>query len=351
MCDGILKRHATSGHRLRLALTLAISAAGAALAYLLGLPLPFLLGPLLACLAAALAGLPLKGHKPTSDAMRTVLGVAIGATITPALFARLPEMAASVALVPLLIVAIGVTGYPVLRRLFGFDAATAWYGAMPGGLQDMLAFGEEAGGDVRALGLIHATRVLIVVTVLPFFMAGAMGLDLSQPPGEPAASVPPHELAVQALCAVGGWWIAARVGLFGASILGPMIAAAALSLTDVLHVRPPQEAIVAAQFFIGFGVGVKYVGVTAHELRRDVLAGIVYTAAIMVVAGVFAAVSITLVGTPLVESLLAFSPGGQAEMVILALVAGADVAFVVTHHVTRLVLVILGAPLARRWLG
>ena len=45
------------------------------------------------------------------------------------------------------------------------------------------------------------------------------------------------------------------------------------------------------------------------------------------------------------DALLAFAPGGQAEMTVLALIVGADVAFVVAHHVLRLVIVILGAPL------
>lgn len=51
---------------------------------------------------------------------------------------------------------------------------------------------------------------------------------------------------------------------------------------------------------------------------------------------------------PLVPALLAFSPGGQAEMAVLALVAGVDVAFVITHHLARITLVIIGAPLIRK---
>mgnify|MGYP002651897168 CR=1 FL=1 len=42
-----------------------------------------------------------------------------------------------------------------------------------------------------------------------------------------------------------------------------------------------------------------------------------------------------------VEGFLAFAPGGQAEMTVLAIVVGADLGFVVVHHLTRLVLVIL----------
>ena len=49
-----------------------------------------------------------------------------------------------------------------------------------------------------------------------------------------------------------------------------------------------------------------------------------------------------------VEGFLAFAPGGQAEMTVLAIIVGADLGFVVVHHLTRLVLVILGAPLGAR---
>jgi uncharacterized membrane protein AbrB (regulator of aidB expression) len=48
------------------------------------------------------------------------------------------------------------------------------------------------------------------------------------------------------------------------------------------------------------------------------------------------------------ETLLAFAPGGQAELTVLALIVGADMAFVVAHHVLRIFSVILGAPIAAR---
>ena len=51
---------------------------------------------------------------------------------------------------------------------------------------------------------------------------------------------------------------------------------------------------------------------------------------------------------PPMEALLSFAPGGQAEMTVLALIAGADVAFVIAHHVLRMVTVIVGAPIAAR---
>ena len=64
----------------------AIGLVGAGTFIFAGLPLPWLLGPIAACLLAALAGVRLRGIAPLNDAMRTILGVAVGATLTPAVW-------------------------------------------------------------------------------------------------------------------------------------------------------------------------------------------------------------------------------------------------------------------------
>jgi membrane AbrB-like protein len=194
--------------------TAPIAASGVAVFALLGLPLPFLLRPLAACLLAALAGIRLRGMGWLGRAMRTILGLAVGSAITPELAQRLPEMAYSIALVPLFVFVIGAIGYPFFRRLHGFDPPTAYYAAMPGGLQDMLVFGEAAGANVRTLSLIHATRVLTIVSVASILLTGVWGLPLTAAPGEPAANLPPLQ-ALLVITAPIGWWAALRVRLFG----------------------------------------------------------------------------------------------------------------------------------------
>jgi len=220
----------------------------------LGLPLPWLLGPILACLIAALIGLPMKGIKPVNDAMRTILGVAVGATFTVPLLLSMGAMWPTLILIPLMVLSIGLLGVPYFQRIWGFDFATSYYAAMPGGLQDMLLFGEEAGGNVRTLSLVHATRVLVIVVALPFILQSVWGADLTNPPGAPATDLPPTQMLIMVLCAFAGWQIARAVGMFGASILGPLILTAIVSLIGFLEHRPPAEAIWMAQFFIGMTV-------------------------------------------------------------------------------------------------
>ncbi|WP_199259179.1 AbrB family transcriptional regulator [Paracoccus binzhouensis] len=334
-----------TGRRL---LTFALAAIGGALFLALRLPLPLLLGPMLACLIAALAGAPLAGAGGFGIFMRTFLGVAVGASITPQVLGELPEIAASLALVPVFIGAIALVGYPLFRRVFGFDHPTAWYAAMPGGLQDMLVFGEEAGGDVRALSLVHATRVLVIVTVAPLIMQSFWGVDLSQPPGAPIRGTDPVEIGLMVAAGLVGWKLAERLGLFGASILGPMVLAAGLSLSGLIQHRPPAEIIQAAQFFIGVAVGVKYVGITGRELRIDVTAGLVYAMFLALISLAFIELITHLGLAPTLDAFLAYLPGGQAEMVVIAIIAGADLAYVVSHHLLRMIIVITLSPLVSK---
>ncbi|MEP2981473.1 MAG: AbrB family transcriptional regulator [Lentilitoribacter sp.] len=325
-----------------------ISLLGAVSFIYLNVPLPYLLGPIFFCLIAAIVRVPMSGIKPVSDAMRTILGVAIGASITPELFTRLDTMIGSVAFVPLMLIVIGAVGVPYFR-FAGFDKPTSFYAAMPGGLQDMLAFGEEAGGDVRALSLIHATRVLVIVAVLPFFLQFFREVDLTVLPGIAADQTSISQMLIMVFCAVFGWWAARKIKLFGASILGPLIVAMILSLSGILTVRPPTEAILLAQFFIGLGIGVKYVGITLKEIRHDITAAIGFCVVLGVISFVFIELVLLLGLGSDIDTLLSFAPGGQAEMAVIAIVAGADVAHVVAHHLVRIVMVIIGAPLFARF--
>lgn len=333
---------------LRRATTFVVAILGAALFYVAGLPLPLLLGPMALCLSLALLGVKMQDAGVVGTFMRTFLGVAVGASITPDTVRHLPDFALSLLFVPVFIALIGAVGYPLFRYVFKFNHPTAWYAAMPGGLQDMLVFGEEAGGDPRALSLIHATRVLFIVTLAPMVMTFYWGTDLTQAPGRPASDIDPVQLALLLVCGLAGWKLAERVGLFGASILGPMILTAALSMAGLVTTRPPAEIIWAAQFFIGIAVGVKYSGITWKEVQIDIGAGIAYGILLALISlAFFEMVVLAGVAEPL-NAFLAFLPGGQAEMVVIAIIAGGDLAYVVSHHLLRIVLVIMIAPLIAR---
>jgi len=330
--------------------TFVIAAVGAALFWWFDFPLPFLFGPMAACLVAAFSGISLKGFGQVSTGARTILGVAVGATLTPALLLQLPQVAASLAIVPLYIALIGLIGVPFFKRVCGYDTATAYYAAMPGGLQDMVIFGQEAGANPRILSLVHATRVLLIVTLAPVLLVSLFGVTLSNPIGAPVSSLPWHELTLMGGAAIVGWKGGERLGLFGASILGPMLVAACFAIIGLIEHRPPKEAILAAQFFLGTALGVQYMGITLREFRKIIAAAVVFVVLVAVLAAGLALAIPHVVPMGQLEAFLAFAPGGQAEMTVLAIVAGADLGVVIAHHLVRIVVVITCAPLAARWI-
>lgn len=336
--------------RMKYRLTTALIALlGVSLFVWLQLPLPFLLGPMFLCLVFALGGAKMEGMGLLGTGFRTILGVAAGASITPAAVAKLPEVALSLAIVPLFILSVALLSFPLMRRVFGFDRVTSYFCAMPGGLQDLVVFGELAGGNLRVLSLVHATRILLIVSAAPFVLDWIWEVDLLARPGLPSTEVPLSQIGWMIFAGLAGWGIAHRLRVFGASIIGPMVLTAGLSLTGVITGRPPAEMIWACQFFIGMAVGSKYVGVTWAELRRVVLAGSLNGGLLAAVSAVFI-LSISHLGlAPPLEAFLAFLPGGQGEMVVLAIIAGADLGFVVLHHILRIALVVTCAPLALRF--
>ncbi|MEC9367741.1 MAG: AbrB family transcriptional regulator [Pseudomonadota bacterium] len=339
--------------RARIALALAVGSAGAALFLYLVLPLPWMLGSLAACLVAAIARLPVKGPSFLIAPARAILGLAVGAAFTPALIARLPEMAVSLAFIPPFVLLIAGLGVPFYRYVGRMDPATAFYSAMPGGFQDMIAMGRDAGAKERQLTLAHSARVLLIVFALPFWVEWSEHLQI----GERAAAVQhwtgydPLNVLVLLACAAAGWWAALKIGLSGAPLVGPMIACAAITISGFATLHLPSEVLNLAQLALGTHAGCQFAGVTWREFAGTVTTALAYTALLLGLTAAFSLVVVALTGLEQLPVVLAFSPGGQSEMNVIAIVLGADIAYVALHHLFRLAIVVLGAQVLYRVLN
>lgn len=332
------------------ALALLLGACGSILFVGLGLPLPWFLGALTACLVASVIGLPIARPAPLSIPMRAVLGVAVGSAYTPALLDRLPGMLGSLAmLVPFMamIIAIGMVFY---ERVAKFDRPTAFYSAVPGGLTDMTTMAEETGANVRAIILVQASRILVIVFALPLWLQWHDGLSVGQAFATRVrlAEIAPIDGLAMIAMGWGGWWTARRIGLAGAPIVGPMLASGIAHALGYTSAKVPLEVLIVAQVSVGTMLGCQFRGLTLKEFTGTMTWGIGNALVLLVVTGAVAAAVSRITGFDPVSVLLAFAPGGQTELNLLAYVLGLDVAYVALHHLMRLAVVILGAQLVFR---
>lgn len=337
----------------RFALALAVGGLGAAVFLHFQWPLPWMLGPMLACTLAAIARVPVSASPLVRPPMSIVLGVLLGASFTPELFGQLA------AWIPTLL---GLTAYLVFagflcvvyfRKVGGYDMPTAYFSGMPGGLIEMVLLGQERGGDARRIALVHSTRILLTVLSLPFVIPLLGGGSIG---GRPAVGVPLGEAAGEAmlwLVVTGalGVFLGRRLNLPAPFLLGPMIVSGFVHIVGLTHSSPPRELVWIAQLVLGATLGCRFVGTRPAEMVRMLVLSLGSFVVLIASAVAFALILAALTPFDASTIFLAYAPGGLVETSVIALALQLEVAFVASHHIVRIVLVMAAAEPIFRLLG
>ncbi|WP_434618022.1 AbrB family transcriptional regulator [Tabrizicola sp. M-4] len=342
-----------------ISMTLALGGLGGGLALLLHLPLALLLGSLVVTGVIAAAGwkpfgravlLPLR----LRSAFVPVIGVAIGGAFTPAVVAEAgawwPSLLALLLFLPL---AHGV-GYFIYTR-GGLPRLESFFGSVPGGLIETVQMGEEAGGDVRLMTVLQFLRLILTIVFVPLIFMVLTGGAVGSASGAalPAASVPLTVQEVAVLLAAGALGVlVGRALRFPAAIMtGPVLFSAVAHAAGLVHGVPPAWLVGVTQVVVGCGLGVRFAGAERAMLWRAGRLAVVNAIVALGLAYGFAVLLAPWVGEPAAAVFLAFAPGGLAEMSLIALSLQMSVVYVTVHHVARIVVSVLMAKGARRWIG
>lgn len=333
-----------------IALALALGGLGGWAANLLHLPLAWMIGAMLTTTVASLAGAPLAMAVPLRTMMVAVLGVMLGSGFTPEILAAAGAWTVSLAAIALYIAVCGGAGMLYFRRLCGYDSITAYFSAMPGGLSEMVMVGTALGGDGRIISLIHATRIMLVVLAIPFAFQFGGALDLADRPaiGPALTELPAIDYLILGLTGILGYFGARALRVPAASVVGPMVFSAAVHLAGLTTAKPPAEIVACAQVAVGTALGARFAGTPMRLIGRTLLASFGVTVLLVGITVLFAVALHAATALPTGPIVLAFAPGGLAEMSLIAIALGADAAFVAVHHIVRIFLIVVLAPFAFR---
>ena len=332
-----------------LMLTLGLGAGGGLVFWWLAMPLPWMLGALLATMTGAVAGLPLRGPVRIRGAVVAVIGVLLGAGFTPELLGQLGDWMLTLGGLALYLALSLVLLIPWFRRIGRFDARTAYFAAMPGGLSEMVELAESAKADVPKVILAQSLRIVTTIAVVAVWFRWVQGVEVGQAPGQAGfAQVALVDLAILAAAAVAGSLAGVALRLPAPTLMGPMLVSAALHLAEVTRSAPPAELVILAQIVLGTILGCRFTGMRARAFLPAVGLSLGATILMLGLAFGFASVLHGLTGLDPAQILLAYAPGGLTEMSLVALALQAEAAFVATHHVVRIMIVLVAAPLAYR---
>lgn len=333
----------------RLAETLVVAVVGGVALGLIGVPAGFLSGSILAVAGAALAGRPMLVPAPLARVIFVVIGVSLGAVVTPETLRGMATYPVSIAVLLVAMACVGVGGAAYLRAVHGWDTVDAYLAASPGAMSQVLALASELGADIRAIAIVQSVRVVIVAVGLP---AGLSLLGLAghavRPPVGPLTFAVLDELAILLAASTAGAIAAYRLRVPGGLLFGAMFTSAVLHGTGLIHAVLPSWVASAAALALGAIIGARFANMPLRLLANFLGAGFGSFAVAVTIAAAFGAALIAVLSLNIAEVMIAFAPGSVDAMMLLALALNLDPVYVGAHHVMRIFFVSLSMPLLAR---
>ena len=329
-------------------LTPLAGAAGGALASLIGWPLPWMVGSLLAViLLRCLGGLDLREVPGARKGGQWLVGTGIGLHFSPAVLEQVLAHGGLLLAGALLTSLTSLIGIALLRAA-GHDRATAFFASMPGGASEMVNLGQRNGAQAGEVAAGQSLRLLLVVLLVPALFQWWLGAApaLAQTHGHS------QPLALAALLTGG-----ALLALLGQRLrqpnpwlLGPILfaAAGAVWLDQPLSLPPGTSEL--GQWLIGSALGCHF----SREFFRRAprfLALVLGATLLAMCAAALAAEALGWLGALDQRSLmLGMMPGGIAELSLTAEALALSVPLITGLQVLRLMCVLfLAEPAFRLW--
>jgi uncharacterized protein len=331
---------------LRLGETVAVAVAGGALATRLGVPAGWLSGSMLFVALAAICGRPMLVPMPLQRVFFVLMGILLGGVVTPETLHGILTWPFSIAVLAISTLCMIVASSSYLRHVHGWDRVSAVFGASPGSMAQVMLLSTEYRADVRAIAVVQTVRGLLLTAGLPL---GLALFGLAEPSTTltrgGAASNTVTELTV--LFAVS---IAAGLAMFwlrlpGGLLFGTMLGSAVLHGGGFVHATLPEWLAIAGVMGVGALTGARFAGTSPRLIVAYLGAALGSFAVVVSIASVFCLLVARVLSVRIADAVIAFAPGAQDTMMVLALAMHLDPVFVGAHHLARFVVVSIAVPL------
>ena len=321
---------------------------GGLIAYNIGIPLPWLLGPLFLIGFFCALKVEIKIPKKPLPLVRALLGCVIGTNFTSEIFANINQFGKPLFFLPFFVVLMILCTYFILKKIMNYDKKTSLIGSMPGGLNEMVLLVSEIGGNERIVTLLNTTRIIMVVTIASI-LTYLLTEDIMNRTPEVLYFSHLNDLLFIFIISIIGFFIGKILSIPGYSIIGSMLLSSFLHASGFINVTPNILLIIFIQIYLGSNLGLYFKGINLQEFLGPIKAGILSTLISFIPLSLFL-FFLNFLGFDFLSLILSYAPGGQAEMCILTLSIGGDIVFVSIHHVFRVFFVIILASILKKYL-
>ncbi len=330
-------------------LTFVVASIAGWLVSLTGIPLGWMIGAMLAAIIATFSGLPAVDPYPLMPYVKAAVGTLLGTTVTVEIFTMIPQWWGSLLLLLVAMATSAFLCYLILYRLMKFDKGSAALCATPGGITEMIILGEQAGADQTRVAIVHALRIALCVLVIPIIISITSSIDVRQEGITNNNFMTPPDWGWFVLCIAGSIIVNRFIKLPAGLILIALLFCAGLQLTEITQFQLPAYITNLIQVLIGINVGARFIGTTLKQLAHVLSAAIVVVIIQISIAYGLAVLVASYTDLNFLALILAYSPGGLAEMSMIAVAMGIEVIFIGFHHLIRVLLALIMGPLLLSW--
>lgn len=365
------------GKGLYLILTFLAAGIGALIGRRLKLPASMMVGSMMGAAVFNIATQAAYFPSDLRSAVQILTGIFIGLNFQREEINELRKL-----LVPTIILMIGMVIFNLCTGFFlynfgNLDFITAFFSSAPGGATDIALIADEMGADTSYVALLQLSRIVIVILIYPHvfrvlsirgWKIGAVNVTENkneQSPETDAVNETRNEtknemkneqlskekidkILLTLLAAAAGGLAFRMLGIPAGALIGSIFASALLNIFTsraYLPVKCRNYIKIAAGAYIGARINVD-----AAVLLNLAVPFIIMLTGIIIFPGIIGIIIHAVTGLDLGICLMASTPAGMQEIVLMADDLGVEAPKVAIMHFIRIVVVITYFPIMIRWL-
>lgn len=332
---------------IRIAATLALAVAGYLIGKRIGIPVPAMIGSMLAvALVSAFTGFALM-PTPIKMISQGVSGAFIGMSITRRDVRNLPHMVKPLSLLLVLLTINTIVLGLIFHYAFGWGLMTGLLSCVAGGVADISLIAMDMDADASTVAIMQTVRLASVLAIFPSWIAFMtrdmeevdhtpldMSIEASDTALDRLIDTPRKRLVFTLVVSIAGGVLGYLSGVPAGALLFSLVAVGALNIcTDACSM--PMGIKRTAQVLAGSLVGSTVTPETIAHLSTIIGPLIIMMIMYMLVNFTFSLIVSKAGLLDMRSALFASSPGGASDMALIAADLGADLTKIASLQIPR----------------
>ena len=323
---------------------IAISIPSALLADYFDLPLAWFLGPMIATSIGALMGLKVKMPRLVLSSILILLGLYIGNYIDKDLFSQMHEWAfTSFIMFVYIVLSIFIVSL-YLQKFSNYEKKTSIFSAAPGALGPLMILAEDQKTDLSHVATSHLIRLIIIVTVFPFFVNSYYDVGSIEVVNQTISDQNKYHLLTLIIFSIFLILIFDKFRVPAALLSGTLVASGLLQITEIASYQFSPKIIDYCLLILGASVGCRFADKSFNEVAKNAFHSFIATFLLVVLGVIAACVAGLVIDKNFFTLLLSYCPGGIYEVAVIAIFFDLDPEFVSFHHIIRLLMILFIVP-------